>query len=263
MSKLATLLTDFGYADYFVGAMKGALLSVAPDASIIDITHDLPPHDIQAAAWTLANAYSYFPKGTVHVAVVDPGVGSSRRALAVRAGEYFFVGPDNGLFNFIFEREERVEAVELQNKKFFREYVSRTFHGRDVFAPIAGAILNGVSLGEFGDAVTDCVRLSQPCLHRTDDGMLVASVIHVDRFGNLVTNIKRADLAQINGRFTIEISGRLITKVEEFFAAEIEGKLFAIWGSAGHLEIVARSRSAANILNVERGVHVLVRALQN
>jgi S-adenosylmethionine hydrolase len=198
----------------------------------------------------------------VHVAVVDPGVGSSRRALAVQAGKQFFVGPDNGLFSFVYEREKTIEVVSITNRRFFREPLSRTFHGRDLFAPVAGAILNGVALRELGDALTDYVRLPQSAPHQDKDDSLAASVIHVDRFGNLITNITRADLREIEN-ITLEINQQRIVKIEEFFAAGIEGEIFAIWGSAGHLEIVARSRSAAEILNAGRGATVFVRASQN
>lgn len=259
--KIATLLTDFGTADHFVGAMKGALLTVAPDAYIIDITHDIPAHDVAAGAWALANAYSYFPPGTVHTCVVDPGVGTARRALAARAGEQFFVGPDNGLFSFLYEREKTIEVVELTNEKFFRQPVSRTFHGRDVFAPIAGAILNGVGLEELGRKVDDYISLPSPRVTRTSDGSLAASVIHVDRFGNLVTNVTRDDVRGMthDAGLMIEIGGRRIASVRETFGEGDADELFAVWGSADRLEIVARCASAARLLGVSRGEELVVR----
>lgn len=258
--KIATLLTDFGTEDYFVGAMKGALLAVAPDAAIVDLTHDIPPHDIRAGAWTLANIYPYFPSGTVHIAVVDPGVGSARSAMAMRAREQFFVGPDNGLFSFVYEREPEIEAVKLTNRNYYREPVSRTFHGRDIFAPIAGAILNGVELSELGEHFEDYVHLLRPNVRRAPDGTLEARIIHVDHFGNLITNITRDYFSQKDDeRMSLEIRGRRITFVREFFMAGAEEELFAVWGSAGHLEIVARCSPAAKILNAGRDELVIIR----
>lgn len=258
---LATLLTDFGTADHFVGAMKGALLTVAPDAYIIDITHDIPAHDVSAGAWALANAYAYFPQGTVHVCVVDPGVGTARRALAASAGGHFFVAPDNGLFSFICEREQMIEVVELTNEEFFRQPVSRTFHGRDVFAPIAGAILNGIKLEEFGNKINDYISIETPRVAHAPDGSLAASVIHVDRFGNLITNVTRDDVRDMTrtAMFVIEIRGRRITSVRETFGDSGAEELFAVWGSADRLEIVARCVSAARLLGVERGEPLLLR----
>lgn len=253
--KIVTLLTDFGTGDYFVAAMKGTLLSVAPGAVIVDVTHDIPPHDIHAGAWTLTNSYHSFPPGTVHVGVVDPGVGSARRAIAVRAGEHRFVGPDNGLFTRIYERETQIEVVELTNAKFFRQNVSRTFHGRDVFAPVAGALLNGVELAELGERISDYVRLTLPSVERADDRTFTAHVIHVDRFGNLITNLTRVELPHEKGdeHLALEIGGRRIAGVRETFADGADGALFAVWGSAGNLEIVAARASAAHLLGVERG----------
>jgi len=253
--KIATLLTDFGTRDYFVAAMKGALLSVAPNAVIVDVTHDIPPHDIHAGAWTLANSYHSFPPGTVHVGVVDPGVGSARRAIAVRAGDHIFVGPDNGLFTRIYECDARIEVVELTNTKFFRNDVSHTFHGRDVFAPVAGALLNGVKLSDLGEELSDYVRLALPCVERADDGALTARVIHVDHFGNLITNLTRVDLPhdRDDKHLTFEIGGRRIAGVRETFSDGVSNELFVVWGSAGNLEIVAARASAARLLGVERG----------
>ncbi len=273
-TKIAALLTDFGTADYFVAAMKGALLAVAPDATIVDITHDIPPHDIHAGAWTLANAYACFPPGTVHIAVVDPGVGSARRAIAAQAGEQFFVAPDNGLLTYIFEREQAVTVIELTNANFFRAEVSHTFHGRDVFAPVAGAILNGVSFCELGNAITDYARLPLPEVKRTPNSepgaiVLTGAVIHVDRFGNLITNLTPDDLANtltstgdaasLAGAMTFEIGNRRIAGVRDTFADGADGELFAVWGSAGRLEIVARCASAAERLGVARGAQIVVR----
>ncbi|HEV2802736.1 MAG TPA: SAM-dependent chlorinase/fluorinase [Pyrinomonadaceae bacterium] len=269
---LITLLTDFGAADYFVGALKGVILSINARAQIVDLTHEIPAHDIRAGAFTLLAAYESFPKGTIHMAVVDPGVGSARRPLLISTGRYFFVGPDNGLFSYVCEREGNARVFQLTNEKFFRAPVSATFHGRDIFAPVAAALSNGVPPETFGGLVEDYARLAPLAPARGDDGATwSASVIHIDRFGNLVTNITRQELA--GERFArgarLEINGRVITSFRRFYAEEAganeepEGALFAIWGSAGFLEIAADRASAAQILRAERGREVRVVPLKS
>ncbi|MGI8653888.1 MAG: SAM hydrolase/SAM-dependent halogenase family protein [Pyrinomonadaceae bacterium] len=263
---IITLLTDFGTTDYFVGAMKGAILFVNQSAIIVDITHEIPPHDIQAGAFTLAAAYKTFPAGTIHVAVVDPGVGSTRRPLLIQAGEHFFVGPDNGLFGFVYEREAAtsVRVFHLNRKQYFRSDVSDTFHGRDVFAPIAGALANGIVPAELGDEITDYVRQDSIAPHAPGDESIEASVIHIDRFGNCVTNLTRRELTddKINGGVRLIINNQTVTSIRRFFAEETDtgGKLFAVWGSAGFLEIVAFCDSAARLLDIRRGQRVIVQS---
>jgi S-adenosylmethionine hydrolase len=257
-----SFLTDFGTKDYFVGAMKGALLSVNPHAQILDITHEIPPHDIYAGAFTLMAAYRSFPAGTVHVAVVDPGVGSERRPLLVVSRDYFFVGPDNGLFGYVYELEEQVRVFHLTNDKYFRAAVSATFHGRDLFAPVAGAVSSGVEPAELGSEITDYVRLEPLTVRAHESGGLEATVIHIDRFGNCITNITRESLSgeKLVKGTRLLVRGREITSFRKFFADDESDKseLFAIWGSAGFLEIAAFKASAAHLLGIERGERVLV-----
>lgn len=236
-----TLLTDFGTADYFVGAVKGAILSVNPHAVIVDITHEIPPQDIEAGAFTLLAAYKTFPAGTIHVAVVDPGVGSTRRPIIVSANEQFFVGPDNGLSSYIYDREPSHRIVHVTSERFFRPSVSTTFHGRDVFAPVAAALSNGVALEEFGAEIHDAVRL--PSLEEP------LRIIHIDRFGNCVTNITRAEKSLV-------INGRTISEFRRFYGEGDKESLFAILGSAGFLEISVNGGSAAKVLGVKRGDEV-------
>ena len=261
---VVTLLTDFGTADYFVGAMKGAILSVNPRAQIIDVTHDVPPQDVAAGAFTLLNSYQTFPAGTVHVAVVDPGVGSSRRALVVAARDQFFVGPDNGLLGYVIEREREARVYHLTNDEYFRRPVSATFHGRDVFAPIAGALSAGVSPDELGPEAYDFVRLSPLAPRIGDDGTLLGSIIHVDRFGNCVTNFTRDDLTEemMSHGASLRVGGHGVKSYRRFYAeAGGDGEEpFAIWGSAGFLEVVVFGDSAARLLNVGRGAVVEARA---
>ncbi|HVF88066.1 MAG TPA: SAM-dependent chlorinase/fluorinase [Pyrinomonadaceae bacterium] len=251
-----TFLTDFGTTDYFVGAMKGALLAVCPEAHIIDITHDVPAHDIKAGAFTLFAAHETFPPGTIHVAVVDPGVGSARRPILAVSGGHFFVGPDNGLFTHIYERRLSAQVFHLTNEKFFRPSQSTTFHGRDVFAPVAGALANGVAPASLGEAITDYYQFPLPKPKRLDDGTLEASIIHIDRFGNCITNISPNDLPDaVHGGMRLDINSHEVRSVRQFFA-EAEGaggELFAVWGSAGFLEIAVYCGSAASVLDARRG----------
>jgi S-adenosyl-L-methionine hydrolase (adenosine-forming) len=254
---LITLLTDFGTADYFVGAMKGVILSINGEARIVDITHEIPSQDIQAGAFTLLAAHKSFPAETIHVAVVDPGVGSNRRPILVSGGEQFFVGPDNGLFSYIYERHAEARVFHLTREEYFRPNVSATFHGRDVFAPIAGALSKGIQPEQLGDEIADYVRLPQLKLKLLGGNIIEASIIHIDRFGNCITNLTPDDIteAMIASGVSLMINGRKITSFRRFFAEETEsrGELFAIWGSAGYLEIAAYKASAASLLGAERG----------
>ncbi len=260
-----TLLTDFGTADYFVAAVKGVILTANPKARLVDITHEIAPQDIESAAFTLLAACEVFPDGTTHLAVVDPGVGSERRPLLMQLGKQFFVGPDNGIFSYVCDRFEESGGTpkffQLTNEDFFRQPLSATFHGRDVFAPVAAALSLGTKPALLGTEINDCVRL--PALRPTHsrDGKLLGRIIHIDRFGNCVTNFRKNDLAeQMIGRFRLSVKGKSITSVHRFFAAEGSGKekVFAIWGSAGFLELAATNTSAAHILKAKRGDAVSV-----
>jgi S-adenosylmethionine hydrolase len=240
-----TLLTDFGTADYYVGAVKGAILSVNPAAVIVDITHEIPPQDVAAGAFTLLAAYKTFPAGTIHVAVVDPGVGSTRRPIIVSANEQFFVGPDNGLFTYIYDRESSHRTFHVTSDRFFRREVSTTFHGRDVFAPVAAALSKGIEVEEFGAEIDDEVRL--PSLETPP------RIIHIDRFGNCVTNITPPVKRLI-------INGRTISEFRQFYGDGDDESLFAIWGSAGFLEISVNGGSAAQALGVNVGTRIAITA---
>jgi S-adenosylmethionine hydrolase len=255
---LITLLTDFGTVDYFVGALKGAILSVNLQAHIVDITHEIPAHDIEAGAFTLLAAYKSFPPQTIHVAVVDPGVGSARRPLLIQAHGHFFIGPDNGLFSYICDSANDVRVYHLTNENFFRTPVSTTFHGRDIFAPVAGALSKKVPPFEFGELIEDVRRLAPLAPLREVDGAWSGKIIHIDRFGNLITNISRQELTdeQLAAGVKLEIGGREISSFRKFYAeaaGTAEGELFAIWGSAGLLEIAANGASAAQLIKAARG----------
>jgi S-adenosylmethionine hydrolase len=251
-----TLLTDFGTADYFVGAVKGAILSVNPRAVIVDITHEIPPQDIEAAAFTLLAAYKTFPAGTIHVAVVDQGVGSTRRPIILSANEQFFVGPDNGLFTYIYDREPSHRAFHVTADKYFRSELSSTFHGRDIFAPVAAALSNGVNPRKFGPRINDAVRLPvslEPEVLKNGD--VRGRIIHIDRFGNCITNITR-DLVKPGTSLTI--NRKTIRNFRNFYGEDSTNTPFAIWGSAGFLEISVNGASAAKVLRAKCGDTVLL-----
>ena len=253
-----TLLTDFGTSDYFVGAVKGVVLTVNPAIEIVDITHDIPPQDIEAGAFTLLAAYQSFPPETIHVVVVDPGVGSSRRAIAASAAGQFFVGPDNGLFSYVFEREPPQKIVELTNETFFRHPVSNTFHGRDIFAPVAGALSKGTRLDSLGSELTDSVKLESLIPTRTRNGDLKGKIIHIDHFGNCVTNFDKHTLKGIESP-SLRVKERRIAGLQQSYNEKTGRRdLFAIWGSAGFLEISTRERSAAKLLKAKRGDKVVL-----
>jgi S-adenosyl-L-methionine hydrolase (adenosine-forming) len=263
---IITLLTDFGTADYFVAAMKGVILTAHPGATLVDISHEIPPHDVATAAFTLLACYGEFPAGTIHLAVVDPGVGSARRPIAISAGGYTFVGPDNGLFSHILDREPDARVFHLSNRSHFRSAVSTTFHGRDIFAPVAAAVADGLAISALGEEVTDPVRLELPA--RCDpatEGVLNAVILHVDRFGNCVTNLTRDALpANAAGALLIEVRGHTVTRLHSCYAdaGSTPDEVFAIWGSAGFLELSTFCDSAARRLGATRGDSVQVRVLR-
>lgn len=261
-SDLITLLTDFGNADYFVAAVKGVILASNPKARILDITHEIAPHDIEAGAFTLLAVCSSFPAGTVHVAVVDPGVGSTRRPLLIRANDQFFVGPDNGIFSYVCDRFTPTEIVHLTNSKYFRQPVSPTFNGRDIFAPVAAALSTGVKPGELGEKTDDYVKLEPLKAVASSAGEIAGRIIHVDRFGNCVTNITSLELTNrmIAGGAKLRVKRKLVKSFRNYFAEDTgsKDKVFAVWGSAGFLEIAADREAAAQILKVRRGDEVTV-----
>jgi S-adenosyl-L-methionine hydrolase (adenosine-forming) len=260
---LITLLTDFGTSDYFVSAMKGVILSINPDARVVDITHEIPAQDIEAAAFTLLAAHSSFPSGTIHVAVVDPGVGSARRAILVETGGQFFVGPDNGIFSYVCECERQARVFEVTNENYFRAPVSSTFHGRDVFAPVAAALSNGIAPSEFGKQITNPVLLA-PLMHeKSKNGTVKARIIHIDRFGNCITNLTSRELTEkmISDGAYLVANGAKVKSFRNFFSEQggRGAEVFGIWGSAGFLELAAKDESAAKILKAKRGQAVVLR----
>jgi S-adenosyl-L-methionine hydrolase (adenosine-forming) len=251
-----TLLTDFGRRDGYDGIMKGVIWTILPDAQIADITHTISPQNIAEGALTLVRAAFFFPPGTVHVAVVDPGVGTSRRPIAMRLGQHTFVGPDNGLFTRVLEHAERaawtMEMVALDRPQFWLPHVSQVFHGRDVFAPVAAHLAGGVPLREVGTPIVDPIRLALPHPHRTARGWC-AQVIGIDHFGNLTTNLAAQDLTGAPP-LTIAIAGAAIQGLVRAFGDRPSGDLIALIDSSGALSICVVNGSAAERLGVIPGV---------
>jgi len=256
---LITLTTDFGLRDPFVGIMKGVLLSICPSARLVDLTHDVPPQDVLAGGLALEAATPFFPAGTVHLAVVDPGVGTARRPIAVRVGGYYLVGPDNGLFTFALERDGWA-AVALAAPEYRLAEVSRTFHGRDIFAPAAAYLASGVPLERLGPAVSEPERLRWPGC-RLEGDELVGEVLDADRFGNLLTSIPAARLAEIPGpgAVALEVAGRRLRGPLGAYAEGGDGEPAVIVGSTGRLEIFVKAGSARDHLEAGRGTIVRAR----
>jgi S-adenosyl-L-methionine hydrolase (adenosine-forming) len=269
---LITLTTDFGLADPFVGVLKGVIAGIAPAARVVDLTHAVPAQDVAAGAFHLASAYAYFPPGTIHLAIVDPAVGSARRAVAVAAGGCYWVAPDNGLLGYAlaalaaaghlqgrwqdgqWQLGDDARAVVLTEPRYWLPDVSRTFHGRDVFAPVAAHLARGVALDALGSPTPSLAALALPPPEPTADGWQ-GIVLHVDHFGNLVTNLPAALLGA--GDWQIEIAGQQIAGLSPFYAAM--PPLGALLGSAGYLEIAAPNANAAARLGVGVGARVTVR----
>lgn len=241
------LLTDFGSTDYFVAAMKGVILTLSRDATIVDITHQIPRQDIAAASFCLASCYRDFPGETVFLVVVDPGVGSDRGAIAVRSGGRFFVAPDNGVLTGVLEQEKDVEANLLTNEKFFRKPVSTTFHGRDIFAPVAAYIHLGSSLDEFGPSCDSPVKLAGISTAVSDPDRIEGRVINIDSFGNIVTNIRAEPLSVKY----ITLRGKMIQKRVNVYSKANPGELIFTMGSAGYIEICLNLGNAAEFLGVK------------
>jgi hypothetical protein len=247
-----TLLTDFGTADGYVAALRGVIASLAPGASVDDAGHDLEPGDVSAAAWALARYWQLYPVGTVHVVVVDPGVGSERRPLAMEALGRFVVAPDNGCATLVLAEVVAARVHAIDHPAYLRHPVSRTFHGRDVFAPAAAHLACGAPLESFGPSVSDAVRLPMP-VPRTAAGTVHGAVVHVDRFGNLVTNLP-GDLSAVLR--VLEVEGRGVGPVRETYTSVPTGHVVALIGSAGLIEISVRDGDAAASLGVGRGAVV-------
>ena len=257
---VVALLSDFGTADHYAGTMKAVVLGVCPDVTLVDIAHDLPAHDVMAGALQLAACYKYFPGGTVFLVVVDPGVGSARRGIAAEAGDYRFVAPDNGVLSAVFKELAPRKVVELTERKYARPTISRTFEGRDRFAPAAGWLAKGLALASLGRGVSDYARLELP-----DVAVTAASVsgvvLHIDRFGNAITNIERRDVEKViqGGAAMVAAGPHEIARIVTTYDEAAENEPCALFGSTEHLEIAVKSSSAAEQLSLARGTPVVVK----
>jgi S-adenosylmethionine hydrolase len=250
---ILTLTTDFGLSDHYVGAMKGVVLGICPQAQIVDITHEVPPYQITEGAFAIAQVYRYFPKGTVHVVVVDPGVGTARRPIVMEAAGQRFIGPDNGVFSMIYGREKSKIRV-ISTQKYFRKPVSTTFHGRDIFAPAGAHVAAGVSPSKLGKLIDDYLRPAFQNPVQTGKRHWNGHALKVDRFGNIVTNFHTADFPDLGRRtFAFAIGVEQVEVLAKNYADTGGAELFAIVGSSGYYEISMNQASAAKLTGVAAG----------
>jgi S-adenosyl-L-methionine hydrolase (adenosine-forming) len=257
---IITLTTDYGTSDHLVGAMKGVILSINPEVNIVDITHSVLAHDILDGALAIGQAYKYFPSKTVHVVVVDPSVGTERRPILVAGDTQYFVAPDNGVLSSVYDQSEALYAWNIVSEHYFRNPVSKTFHGRDIFAPVAAWMTKSWQTSAFGEPITDFVRFAIP-KPKAAGNAVKGIVLRVDHFGNLVTNFTPEDvptLASADGKFTIRAGNAAITKLVPTFANGAAGEAVGVIGSSGYLEIAVNKGSAARALGVGRGAEVTV-----
>ena len=259
---IVTLTTDFGLNDHFVGIMKGVILNIVPEAEIVDICHAVQPFDVLDGALSIAQAYSYFPVGSIHVVVVDPGVGSARRPILMSTEAHYFVAPDNGVLSLIYNREERIRVRHITGEHYFLRPVSTTFHARDVFAPVAGWLAKGVDGAKFGDEVSDYVRFNAPKPKPVDAQTVRGVVLKVDRFGNLITNFTPQDVPALFQEsppaFKIVVGKREISEIHSNYADGAPNEVFGILGSMGYLEIAANRAAASQMVGAGKGSEVSV-----
>ena len=257
MPTIITLTTDFGLSDPFVGIMKGVILGIAPEAQIVDITHEIRSYDILEAAFIIDTSYRYFPAGTIHVIVVDPGVGSARRPIAAAAKGQMFVAPDNGVLSCVLSgdpSESAASAYWINNQSLFLRAVSKTFHGRDIFAPVAAHLALGIPIESVGPRIVDFVKKALP-KPRPQGDKLVGTALRIDKFGNIITNLKRSHLGK---NFVIRVAGLSITRFCSNFSEADPGEFFALEGSTGYIELVLNQGSAADRLKVGLGAEIEV-----
>jgi S-adenosyl-L-methionine hydrolase (adenosine-forming) len=261
-NRLVTLTTDFGLNDHFVGAMKGVILSINPQAQIVDICNAVNSFDVLDGALSIAQAASYFPSDTLHVVIVDPGVGSQRRPILVTNEKHVFLAPDNGVLSLVYERSERLSVRHVTAEHYFLQPVSQTFHGRDVFAACAGWLSKGVETSKFGDEITDYIRFAAPKPKPIDEKSFKGVVLKTDKFGNLITNITPKDIPQLFEEappaFKLVIGKAEVTKIKNAYAQATPGELFGILGSMGYLEISANRAAASRVAGADRGSDVTV-----
>jgi S-adenosylmethionine hydrolase len=259
---IITLTTDFGTNDHFVGTMKGVILNIVPEAEIVDISHAVQAFDVLDGALTIAHSYSYFPNGTVHLVVVDPGVGSARRPIIASSDGYHFVAPDNGVLSLVYSREERIHVREITSHHYFVQPVSNTFHARDIFAPVTAYLAKLVDTQKFGEEIEDYVKFAAPKPKPVDATQIRGVVLKVDRFGNLITNITPQDVpalfAEKPAAFKLVVGNREISDIRQAYSEGAPGEVFGILGSMGFLEIAANRAAAAQITGATKGTDVTI-----
>ncbi|MBL8151680.1 MAG: SAM-dependent chlorinase/fluorinase [Blastocatellia bacterium] len=255
---IITLLTDFGTKDHFVSSVKASILSINPNVELVDITHEIPAHDVFAAALTLRNAYDVFPRFTLHLAVVDPTVGSARRPIVVMTDNYNFVGPDNGIFSYIYQQEQINRVVQITAEHNYRQPVSNTFHARDIFAPIAAWMTKGVDPLKMGEEIDDYLRFTVPSPQEFSPALIKGHIIQIDHFGNCITNISPKELTpeRMLLNKALVVNNYQIARFCNYYAECPEGEVCALFGSAGLLEIATPKGSAASLLGASRGTEV-------
>lgn len=256
---IITLTTDFGTNDHFVGAVKGVILDIVAEAAIVDITHAIQAYDVLDGAIAISQTYSYFPTGTVHMVVVDPGVGTTRRPIIASSDGYHFVAPDNGVLSMVYAKEERIHVRHVTSEHYFHQPVSNTFHARDVFAPVAAYLAKMVDSHKFGDEIEDYVKFAAPRPKPNGENRIRAVVLKVDRFGNLITNVTPDDAPALfagKSAFKIVVGSKEISVVRTAYAEGTPGEVFGILGSMGYLEIVANRAPAAQLTGAGKGAEV-------
>lgn len=261
--RIITLTTDFGTSDAYVGTMKGVIFGINPSVRVVDITHAVPPQDIHEAAFTIHAAYRYFPKGTIHTVVVDPGVGSDRQAIVCEIDGVFFVCPDNGVLAYLLQDiangpELQMNAVAIRNPTYHLPEVSNTFHGRDIFAPVAAHLSRGVPLADIGPPVENLVQLPIP-MPEISGNTIIGQIVKIDRFGNAITNISESMVAGEVSGYEINVRGTRLTRLNRSYAESAVGEPLAIIGSFGLLEIAINGGNAESCLGLERRDAVVIR----
>jgi S-adenosylmethionine hydrolase len=259
-NSIITLTTDYGTNDHLAGTLKGVILKIVPDATVVDITHQVNPFDLLDGALAIGSAYSYFPPRTIHIVVVDPGVGTERRPLLVSAGNQYFVAPDNGVLSVIYERETDVVARHANVEHYYLQPLSKTFHGRDIFAPVAAWLAKGAQIASMGDEISDFKRFAMP-KPKASNGHVKGVVMRVDSFGNLLTNFRAADIPEAalsSGAVNFKIGTHAITKMVDTFARGAKAEPVAFVGSSGYIEIAVNKGNASQALAIGRGAAVLL-----
>jgi S-adenosyl-L-methionine hydrolase (adenosine-forming) len=257
---IITLTTDYGTNDHLVGVLKGVILNINPEVNIVDITHSILAHDILDGALTLSQAYKYFPSKTIHLVVVDPGVGTQRRPILVAGDTHYFVAPDNGVLSAIYDQSESLYVWNITSEHYFRQPVSNTFHGRDIFAPVAAWLSKSWQTASFGEEITDFVRFTIP-KPKVSGNTTKGIVLRVDNFGNLITNLTAEEapgLIAPGAKFTIRVGNAAVTKIVPTFAQGAAGETFAVMGSSGYVEICVNKGNAARTVGAGRGAEVTV-----